>query len=143
MEWRERGLIDQPFETRMGINTGYCTIGNFGSEDRMDYTIIGGEVNLAARLEASADAGGILMEAETYAQVKDWLQAEERDAITMKGFSKPIRTFAVKDIYEEMTANGPVIRHEDDGLAITIDRDRVDKDEAIRVLEKTLADLKS
>ena len=34
----------------MGINTGFCTVGNFGSQDRMDYTIIGGAVNLAARL---------------------------------------------------------------------------------------------
>jgi class 3 adenylate cyclase len=142
VEWRERGLIDQPFETRMGINTGYCTIGNFGSEDRMDYTIIGGEVNLAARLEANADAGGILMEAETYALVKDWLLAEERGAISMKGFANPIRTFSVKGIYEDLAADGQVIFHEKDGLTITIDRDQVDKNEAIRVLEETLAKLK-
>jgi class 3 adenylate cyclase len=142
MEWRERGLIDQPFETRMGINTGYCTIGNFGSESRMDYTIIGSEVNLAARLEASADAGGILMEAETYAQVKDWLRAEERDAITVKGFPKPIRTFAVKGIYEDRAAKRSIIHHESIGLNITIDTEQVEDREAIRVLEKTLAELK-
>ena len=35
----------------MGINTGYCNVGNFGSTDRMDYTIIGAEANLAARLQ--------------------------------------------------------------------------------------------
>ena len=56
----------------------------------MDYTIIGSEVNLAARLEENADAGGILLAAETYSLVKDWLKVEERDAITMKGFAKPI-----------------------------------------------------
>ena len=49
-EWRERG-IEQPFRARMGINTGYCNVGNFGSDDRMDYTIIGAEANLAARLQ--------------------------------------------------------------------------------------------
>ena len=64
--WRDQGLIDRPFEARIGINTGYCTVGNFGSDDRMDYTIIGGEVNLAARLEQSCDAGGILLAAETF-----------------------------------------------------------------------------
>lgn len=79
--WRERGLIDRPFEARMGINTGYCTVGNFGSQDRMDYTIIGHEVNLAARLESHADAGGILMAAETHSLVKDWLVADEQKAI--------------------------------------------------------------
>lgn len=102
-EWRERGLIDRPFEARMGVNTGYCTVGNFGSEDRMDYTIIGREVNLASRLESHAEAGNILISAETYAQVKQELIADEREAITVKGFPKPIRTFAVQGIQEELT----------------------------------------
>jgi class 3 adenylate cyclase len=47
--WRARGYA-HPFRMRIGINTGFCNVGNFGSEARMDYTIIGGEVNLAARL---------------------------------------------------------------------------------------------
>jgi len=55
-ESRDRGL-ERPFKVRIGISTGFCTVGNFGSEDRMDYTIIGNEVNLAARLEASAESG--------------------------------------------------------------------------------------
>jgi class 3 adenylate cyclase len=65
----------------------------------MDYTIIGGELNLAIRLEAHADAGGILMAAETYSLVKDDVAAEEREAIVMKGFSSPIRTFSVIGIH--------------------------------------------
>jgi len=47
-EWRASGF-EQPFQMRIGINTGYCNVGNFGSEDRMDYTIIGAEVNLPHR----------------------------------------------------------------------------------------------
>ena len=62
--WRDRGL-EQPFRMRIGINTGYCNVGNFGSSDRMDYTIIGGEVNLAAWLEGQADPDGILLSYET------------------------------------------------------------------------------
>jgi adenylate cyclase len=50
VKWRNAGT-EQPFQTRMGINTGYCNVGNFGSTDRMDYTIIGAEANLAARLQ--------------------------------------------------------------------------------------------
>jgi len=57
----------------------------FGSEDHMDDTVIGGEVNLAARLEAHADSGGILTAAETYSLVNEWLAAEEREAITING----------------------------------------------------------
>jgi len=53
--WREKGLIDRPFEARVGINSGYCTVGNFGSQNRMDQTIIGHEVNLAARLKSHAN----------------------------------------------------------------------------------------
>jgi class 3 adenylate cyclase len=51
VRWRKQG-IEHPFRARMGINTGYCNVGNFGSNDRMEYTIIGAEANLAARLQS-------------------------------------------------------------------------------------------
>ena len=68
-QWRRRG-IEKPFEVRMGINTGYCNVGNFGSADRMDYTIIGAEANLAARLQGIAEPGGIVISYETWAHVQ-------------------------------------------------------------------------
>ena len=58
--WRRAG-IERPFQARIGINTGYCNVGNFGSDDRMDYTIIGAEANLAARLQSVAAPGGITL----------------------------------------------------------------------------------
>ena len=58
--WMEAGL-ERPLKCRMGISTGLCTVGNFGSEDRMDYTIIGGGVNLAARIETACPANEILI----------------------------------------------------------------------------------
>ena len=54
--WREQGL-DQRFQIRIGVNTGYCTVGDFGSQERMDYTIVGHQVNVAARLRAVGRAG--------------------------------------------------------------------------------------
>ena len=64
-DWSSRGVAE-PFHIRMGINTGFCTVGNFGSLDRMDYTIIGSQVNLTSRLELAADVDQILISYETY-----------------------------------------------------------------------------
>lgn len=93
--WRERGF-ENPFVIRIGINTGYCNVGNFGSEQRLSYTIIGGEVNVAQRLEANADPGGILISHETFALVNDLVDVEERQSVSLKGIDRHIRTYAIK-----------------------------------------------
>jgi class 3 adenylate cyclase len=139
--WRENGLIDRPFEARVGINTGYCTVGNFGSQNRMDQTIIGHEVNLAARLESNADSGGILMDAETYSMVKDWLFAEEQEAITMKGFSKPVRTYRVLGTMRALAKDENYFHHEGDGVKISIQGSLADKQKTKDALRKALAQL--
>lgn len=59
----------------MGIKTGYCNVGNFGSYSRMVHMITGAEANLAARLESIAEAGGVVMSYETYALVQEHLRA--------------------------------------------------------------------
>ena len=75
----DRGL-DEGFEMRIGIATGYCTVGNFGSADRLDYTVIGNQVNLAARLQERAERGGILLGAETHDLVRDMIEPKSRTA---------------------------------------------------------------
>ncbi|MBT8212706.1 MAG: adenylate/guanylate cyclase domain-containing protein [Acidimicrobiia bacterium] len=119
-EWRAQG-VERPFDIRVGINTGYCTVGNFGSEHRMDYTIIGSEVNLAARLESSAEVGGILLSNETHSLVEDWLMCEPADAITVKGFPRPITTFRVMGIYDDLHEEGRVFHSDVQGLRVTVD----------------------
>lgn len=141
--WRQNGLVDRPFQARMGINTGYCTVGNFGSQDRMDYTIIGHEVNLASRLEASARPGGILLAAETYSLVKNWLIAEEQKSITVKGFRYPIRTFQVVGMREDLEDLPDHFHHEAEGASISIQINRADANATIQALELALSILKS
>jgi adenylate cyclase len=92
--WRSAG-IEHPFRVRMGINTGFCNVGNFGSEDRMDYTIIGAEANLASRLQSIAEPGQIVLSYETYAAVRDMITAHELPAIQMKGISRPVVPYVV------------------------------------------------
>jgi hypothetical protein len=137
--------LEKPFQLRIGINTGFCTVGNFGSADRMDYTIIGNEVNLAARLESHAEIGGILMAHETHALVKDTVLAEEGDTLTVKGFVKPVRTYSVVGLYDDLADQGRIIRRDQDGLALVIDRNKLTKKgqlEAIKALEEAVAQLK-
>jgi class 3 adenylate cyclase/PAS domain-containing protein len=142
-EWLDMGL-EKPFEVRIGINTGFCTVGNFGSAERMDYTIIGNEVNLAARLESHAEVGGILLAHETYSLVKDTMLAEEGDTLTVKGFAKPVRTYSVVGLYDVLVEQGRIIRLEQDGLALVIDRDKLTKKgkaEAIKGIKDVLSQL--
>ena len=93
-KWQKQGFSD-PFQIRMGMNTGYCNVGNFGSDQRLTYTIIGSEVNVAQRLEASAQSGGILMSYETYAHAQDMIEVEQLDSISMKGVKREIKVFSV------------------------------------------------
>jgi len=80
----------------MGINTGFCNVGNFGSVDRMDYTIVGAEANLAARLQSIAEPGHIVISYETYALVRDVVGAGPLPAISMKGISREVVPYVVE-----------------------------------------------
>jgi class 3 adenylate cyclase len=94
-KWRNAG-IENPFRVRMGINTGFCNVGNFGSEDRMDYTIIGAEANVAARLQSIAEPGHIVVSYETYALAREILVAQALSPIHMKGINREIMPYVVK-----------------------------------------------
>jgi adenylate cyclase len=95
IQWRYDGM-QHPFGVRMGINTGFCNVGNFGSADRMDYTIIGAEANLAARLQSNAEPGQIVLSYETYVLVRDIVVAQAQPPIMMKGISREIVPYAVR-----------------------------------------------
>jgi class 3 adenylate cyclase len=144
-EWRARG-IQRPFEVRMGINTGYCNVGNFGSLDRMDYTIVGAEANLAARLQAIAKPGGIVLSHETYALVEDSVKAHALPPITLKGIAREVIPYEVEGIYDLPDENPTTINEVDNGLTLFLDTTKLDgeaTERARRLLEKAIAALKN
>lgn len=146
-EWRRRG-IEKPFEVRMGINTGYCNVGNFGSSDRMDYTIIGAEANLAARLQGIAEPGGIVISYETWAHVQERVRVHQLPPITLKGISGEIVPYAVDGLAGDDAGEGgeaTILREEGEGLHLRLDLDRLDGDARRRAraaLEKALEALR-
>jgi class 3 adenylate cyclase len=120
LEWRRRG-IDRPFRARMGINTGFCNVGNFGSSERMAYTIIGGEANLAARLQAIAEPGGIVLSHETYALVRDLVRARPLPPIAVKGIGRPVVPYVVEGLIAEAGQRAQVVTAQATGLELFLD----------------------
>jgi adenylate cyclase len=92
VHWRELGMF-QKLRVRIGVNTGYCTVGNFGSTNRMEYTIVGGQVNIASRLETIAEPDSIFISNSTYALIQDIAECEFVDNITVMGIHYPIEVY--------------------------------------------------
>ena len=100
---------------------GYCNVGNFGSADRMDYTIIGAEANLAARLQSIAEPGGIVISYETFALVSDVITSHPLPPITMKGISREVIPYSVDSMIDTSTDKGGVVIERMPGLDFYLD----------------------
>ena len=135
-EWLAKG-IRQGFEVRMGISTGFATVGNFGSDERMDYTIIGKQVNLANRLQAVAQPGEILIGEETWLLVRGMFRCLAKKPVQAKGFERPIQTYAVTG--PELSEDPAVIEEARPGFRLTLDPAQVEPSERLAVVEKLRA----
>ena len=101
-KWKAEGK--RPFTVGMGVNTGDVVMGNLGSSSRMNYTVIGDNVNLAARLYNVALAGEIIISDYTYQEVKGFVVAEDRDPVTVKGKKEPISIYNITDVKVDLMA---------------------------------------
>jgi len=94
--WKKLGVVDG-LKVRMGISTGFCTVGNFGSDLRLDYTVLGSPVNLAARLQTMAEHNTIFIDEYTKDLINSHVNSKYIDDITPKGFARPIPVYRLKD----------------------------------------------
>ena len=96
--WQEDRGITEGLKVRMGISTGYCTVGNFGSVQRVDYTVLGSTVNLASRLESICQPNKILVAPETKTLLEKEFKFEAQEAVELKGLNTPVTPYQYLDL---------------------------------------------
>jgi class 3 adenylate cyclase/CHASE3 domain sensor protein len=96
---QRRWLVDPDdvLSLGIGLSTGYVTVGNIGSATRMDYTVVGNHVDLAARLATRAGAGQILITERTLVAVRDFVEAYEIDEVELEGVARPVKIYLIEE----------------------------------------------
>ena len=129
-EWQSSGFA-KPFSIRVGIHTGYCTVGNFGTENRMDYTIVGSAVNLASRIESAAEAGQVLISEDTWLLVRDKFPCLPAGTVTPKGFNQEVTLYRVAPAGSDMGT----IEIDEAGLQLSLDPARLNEQARLQLRE--------
>jgi adenylate cyclase len=83
-------------EVGIGIVTGEVILGSIGSHDRLDYTVVGNQVNLCSRLSAMAGPREILIADSTFALVRDLVRAEKLESIAVRGLAHPVDVYRME-----------------------------------------------
>ena len=136
--WQKSG-IPKVIRVRIGIHSGFCTVGNFGSDSRLEYTIIGGAVNLAKRLESAANVDKILISNDTYELIKDHIFCRKRNKIQIKGIAYPVQTYEVIGPMEQVKKDEFTKKFV--GFSLNVDYYKVDQKQAKVALKEALARL--
>ncbi|MDH4381788.1 MAG: GAF domain-containing protein [Gammaproteobacteria bacterium] len=136
--WNQQRLNEGklPVDIGIGLNTDVVVSGNIGSRKRMDYTIIGDGVNLAARLESACKQYGahILISEFTYRKLRATYTTREVDLVVVKGKTQPVAIYEVLDYHTESTFPGLMnaLRHFREGMTHYRQRRWADAERAFR-----------
>ena len=136
-DWANTGLSES-LDVRMGIHTDVCTVGNFGSSDRLDYTVLGNGVNLASRLESLAKANQILISENTHNLIKNRIECEFYDEVKVKGRAHSIKAYEVLGQISGKKDQA-VIKVSKKGFELTLNKEEIsDKEQILEILEKSI-----
>ncbi len=94
-------------QVRIGVASGSCTVGNFGSRQQLTYTVLGSTVNVAARLEAAAQPGEVLISQETYDMVLHAFRCTPQPELYVKGIARPLQTYVVAEEIRQVELGAP------------------------------------
>lgn len=104
--WESR--LPRQVQVRVGINTGYCTTGVFGNEMLQSYTVVGSAVNIAARLQSSAEPNSLLCSRATFEHVQERVYYREVGPLSLKGVNHIVEGFQILDVVQETPVSEPV-----------------------------------
>ena len=99
IEGEARAHADVPLKVRVGINTGPVVVGMVGNDIAREYTAMGDAVNIAARMQAAAPPGGVMITAATYKFVAPLVDATDAGPLELKGKAEPVRAYQVNSLH--------------------------------------------
>ena len=130
--FKEQFNFPEKLEIRIGVHSGVCSVGNFGSDQRLDYTVIGRAVNVAARLEQAAPKNSMLFSNTTKSLLGDTFQVSDSIEVKAKGIDRPIIGY----ILTNQVSKRSLVSVKEEGISLKFDPSIVDKKEVDKFLLK-------
>jgi len=130
--FKEQFNFPEKLEIRIGVHSGVCSVGNFGSDQRLDYTVIGRAVNVAARLEQAAPKNSMLFSNSTKSLLGDTFQVSDSIEVKAKGIDRQIIGY----ILTNQISKRSLVTVNEEGISLKFDPSIIDKKEVDKFLLK-------